>query len=156
LIFEERALTFRELEIHVAALATALSARGLEKGQRVGLLLRKSPEAVIAFLGVTACGGLPVPLASEHPVPETQSVLDLTTPAALIAHRAFDALIADLRVSGGRDRVLLIDEAHAQPGASWWGVPARDDARIPDAGVTGEDAAYLNFTSGSLGVPKAA
>src|SRR2546425_1001848 len=55
-------LTFHELGDLSQRLAGALRAAGLEPGDRVGLLLPRSPELVISLLAIIRAGGVHVPL----------------------------------------------------------------------------------------------
>ncbi|OQX68032.1 MAG: acetate--CoA ligase [Sorangiineae bacterium NIC37A_2] len=53
---ETRSLTYRELHRQVVALAAALRARGIEKGDRVAIYMGMVPEAVIAMLACARIG----------------------------------------------------------------------------------------------------
>ena len=57
IIYKESKISYAELNEISNALASFLASIGLEKGERVGLVLKKTPEAIISFLGVAAAGG---------------------------------------------------------------------------------------------------
>ena len=46
------------------AAASGLREHGLERGQRVALVLRDSPRFIAAFLGAVKLGAIPVPLST--------------------------------------------------------------------------------------------
>jgi len=54
--FNEAKMSYKELLINVNRLATALAALGVEKGDRVGILLPNCPQAVISFYAVMRLG----------------------------------------------------------------------------------------------------
>jgi acyl-CoA synthetase (AMP-forming)/AMP-acid ligase II len=97
LISHDWQISFRELYDHSAALAGALVQRGLRKGERVGLLLKKKADAIISFLGITAAGGVAFPIAFNQTAEHIQFILDLTTPSALIVDEAFRHMLAGLQ-----------------------------------------------------------
>ena len=66
LIYQKFSLTYKMLYEKSTTLANFLIHIGLKKGQRVGLLLHKTPEAIISFLGVTSAGGIVFPIADNQ------------------------------------------------------------------------------------------
>ena len=60
-------LTFRELDRRANRLAWRLRALGAGVEARVGILARRSPEAVAAMLGILKAGGAYVPLDPAWP-----------------------------------------------------------------------------------------
>ncbi len=64
----ERELSYAELEARSSRLAAAMIDCGVQPGDRVGLLLEKSLEAVIAIYGTLKAGAAYVPLDDQAPV----------------------------------------------------------------------------------------
>lgn len=62
LIFKDRRMTYAELANASAAFGAALVNLGVQRGERVALLLPNSPQAVIAQLGVWQAGGIACPI----------------------------------------------------------------------------------------------
>ncbi|OJH38027.1 AMP-binding protein [Cystobacter ferrugineus] len=56
-------LSYEALETRSEVVARRLRARGLQRGQPVGLLLKTGPQFLLSFFGVQRAGGVPVPLA---------------------------------------------------------------------------------------------
>ncbi|HVS00777.1 MAG TPA: condensation domain-containing protein, partial [Thermoanaerobaculia bacterium] len=86
LIQEERRLTFREVVERAERLAAGLVALGVGPEVVVGLRLERSPELVIAALGVLMAGGAYLPLDPAHPE-ERQAMLLADAGAALALSR---------------------------------------------------------------------
>ncbi len=61
-----RTLTYAELHAEVCRCANGLRARGLGKGDKIGLLMPMTPELVIAFLATIKIGGVILPLFSGY------------------------------------------------------------------------------------------
>lgn len=69
--FNDRRISYRQLDQEVNRLANALRSLGVEKGTRVMLLLPNTPQFVIAFYAVLRAGGVVV---STSPVNEREEV----------------------------------------------------------------------------------
>ena len=63
-LHRERRITYGEMWSNVLRVAAFLREHGLEKGQRVALLLENSPEYIAAYYGALAAGGVAVALNS--------------------------------------------------------------------------------------------
>ena len=64
---EGRALTYGQLEEVTNRLARLLKAAGCRKGDRVCFAIPKSPEAIIAILGILKADCIHVPLDTASP-----------------------------------------------------------------------------------------
>ena len=136
LVFEDRCLSYAEVNARANALAASLRDKGVAPGAHVGLYLRRSPEMVIAAIAIMKAGGAYVPL-------------DPAYPADRIAHY----------ISDSRATVIVTDAAlRGQLPATGAGIVEYDgsgeQAENVDGGATGADLAYLIYTSGSTGLPK--
>ncbi len=60
-------LTYAELDATANRLAGLLAAEGVRRGDRVGLFLEKSPEAVVAIYAILKAGATYVPLDEQAP-----------------------------------------------------------------------------------------
>lgn len=137
--------TYEQLD-HVAnKIAHALRAAGVRRGDRVALLLERSPEQVAAVLGVLKAGAAYVPLEPDLPVDRLGFLLR-DCGARVVISEAYAAPLA--REAAPAAVVLRLDEARFS---------ARADGvtRAPeDHRAVADDVAYIIYTSGSTGAPK--
>lgn len=136
----ERELSYRELNRLANGLAHDLRGRGIEPGMAVGVSVARSPEMLVALVGILKCGGTYVPLDYDWPDERLRNMIADAGCGWLLSDRP-DALAQ--RLDGSGCRVLRIDEQT---------LVGRDtNATCP---AVAESIACINFTSGSTGRPK--
>ncbi|MEU3641892.1 type I polyketide synthase [Lentzea sp. NPDC034063] len=129
-----RTVTWSELDDRTARLAAGF---GVERGARVAVLLDDGVELVEAVLATARASAVGVLLSSSATGPELTRLLDDCRPDLLITN---ERLLAKL--SGALPRVAMLEDLLAD------GVP-RDDLGL-------DELAWLLYTSGTTGAPKAA
>jgi amino acid adenylation domain-containing protein len=138
-------LSYGELNRRATGIAHALRARGVGRGQRVGLCVDRGAPMLAAMLGILKAGASYVPLDPLFP-PDRLRFMARDAQLAVLVSSAALAGIIDLP----RERQLLLDSDETDlAGQSDQPLPADTalDAR-PD------DPAYVIYTSGSTGSPK--
>ncbi|HEX2094369.1 MAG TPA: amino acid adenylation domain-containing protein, partial [Longimicrobiaceae bacterium] len=138
--FEGESLTYAELDRRANRLAHHLRARGVGPEVRVGLLLERGVEMVVAALGVLKAGGAYVPVDPSAPDDRVRYVLaDSGAPVVLTRQALADG------VPAGAGAVLLDADGPR--------IAAEPDA-APEVESSPDDLAYVIYTSGSTGRPK--
>ena len=136
-------LTYRQLVAGIDQVASLLRTRGIGVGDRVAVHHDRSPDLVVALLGVLAAGAAYVPIDSEEPRRRAVSILTDADPRCLLGNSAGAALAADAGVP------------YANPLAEvegWSTACATLQGELPMPAE--HDAAYVVYTSGSTGTPK--
>ena len=140
----------------VAALANYLVAMGVKKGDRVGLMMTKSPEVIISFLGAVAAGGIVYPLDYNQKPADIEFILNLTRPSAVIADEKFLDLLYGCGGAGMDEKTIVIGAKESNRRHLWENIFVDSVLSLPDVRLMGDDLVYLNFTSGTTGLPKGA
>ena len=140
----ERSLSYWELEQRSEALARYLRALGVTAEVPVGLCLERSPEMVVALLGVLKAGGAYLPLDPAFPRERLQGMLADSEASVLLTEASLVHGIAGEDERGRR--LVLIDRD--------WEAIAAAPATLAAQPRSPDDLAYLIYTSGSTGKPK--
>ncbi|CAM5250887.1 hypothetical protein SBADM41S_09423 [Streptomyces badius] len=133
-------LTYRQLAGRAQRVAQRLHTAGVRRGDRVALLMDRSPEALAALLGILYAGAAYVPLHDANPVERLRRQVTEVGAEVVVTDRG--------RAGSGEQlgiRVLIAD------GQDTDAVPA---AEVPGPGVHPDEPAYVMYTSGSTGEPK--
>jgi len=161
LVFKGTRLSYGALEAASNQLAHLLREAGCGRGDRVGLLLPKSPAAIVAMLGTLKAGAIYVPLDPAIPPARQARLLEVGDCRCVLAAGAGGAALRDaLRNASLRAPPALgwLDDQAAPPPELAAAFTLRDLAACPSAaprpaGAAG-DVAHILFTSGSTGQPK--
>ncbi len=159
LVSSAGSVTYGELAAQSNQLARLLQAAGCRQGDRIGILLPKSIEAILSMLAILKAGCIYVPMDTSSPYSRLQMVLESSGSRFLLAAGSSAELVKKLNpdFNNGFIRVGWLDAA-----------PPPDEIRVefskpdlssmssspPACSNNGSDVAHLLFTSGSTGRPK--
>ncbi len=128
---------------------------GVGQGDRVCLMLPRTPELIIAFLAATKIGALPVPVNYLLAPDTVFSFIQSVNPRVIVSHdKLVSAALAELPAGAGQP--LCIDVAGRINNWLPWRYAFAGQMQASHWMPGPEDLAYLNFTTGSSGQPKGA
>jgi long-chain acyl-CoA synthetase len=143
------AITYTELEHATAQVAGLLRARGLEPGDRVGVMLPNVPEFALAYYGVLRAGGVVVPMNVLLKAREIAFHLSDSGAKLILAWHDFDQE-AQAGAAGAGAECLSVE-----PGG-FERLLAGVEPSAPVVERTADDTAVILYTSGTTGKPKGA
>lgn len=150
------AVTYAELWSLSDRFAARLREAGVRIGDRVGLCLPKSIDAVAAILGVLKTGAAYVPIDPAAPAARSALVLhDCSVRALVVAEELASPLLHELQQLGAVPILFRLPGIGGGRGlAAMAGDSPATGPRAPDRRVGPDDLAYILYTSGSTGRPK--
>ena len=152
LVAGDERLSFAELDHIAECAAHGLVARGVAKGDRVGIAMRNCPSWVVSYMAIVKAGGVATLLNGWWEAHEMEDAILLTDPKLIIADATRGRRIQE-RCSG-RD-ILAVAVGEPVETALAELLHDRDETSVlPE--VTPEDDATVLFTSGSTGSAKGA
>lgn len=156
IVDDERQLTYRELRDLSDRTGSALVGLGVQKGDRVGLLMPNCLEFIPSQHGIWKSGAVLVQMPTRASASVQRANLDQTRATTLIYHASLGDVVDQMRSelpllttfirvggdpseSGDHDFATLVDKQ----------APGR-----PNVAIDQHDECYVLFTSGSTGEPK--
>ena len=85
IVLGDRGLSYAELDEASNKVANSLIRMGVNKGDRVAMLLPNSPEFATIYFGIVKTGSIAVPLGTGYNVDELASLFDNCQPKVLVA-----------------------------------------------------------------------
>jgi acyl-CoA synthetase (AMP-forming)/AMP-acid ligase II len=156
IIYGKDKISYELLYENVNTLANFLIDIGIRKGDRIGLLLPKTPELIESFLGGITAGGVVFPIDYNQTARHIRQLLELTDPFALIVDATFIPLLSQINFPFSDCEIIVVGHQEAETYLSWEKILSNRYRVRPNVNIGGEDVAYLNLTSGTTGIPKCA
>ncbi|MGI9624477.1 MAG: long-chain-fatty-acid--CoA ligase [Acidimicrobiales bacterium] len=151
-----RRFTYEALNLRSNQVADAMKRSGIEKGDRVGLLLMNGTEFVESFFGAAKIGAVNVPLNWRLVADELVFILSDSGCTMLIFSPEFGEVVSELR-DRGETAVQHWVQVGGEPDSDaldydeWIGAAS---ATEPTAEAAGGDLLFIMYTSGTTGLPK--
>jgi len=139
-VFEDKKLTYRELDDRANRLALRLKSLGVGPNALVGIFIERSLEMLVALYGVLKAGGAYVPLDPSFPADRLAYMVEDCQPRVILS-------LKRMRIPLPRHKAQIV----------WLDSPSGEAGDV--SGVLGQgcettDLAYVLYTSGSTGKPK--
>ncbi|MEZ0487032.1 non-ribosomal peptide synthetase [Fibrella aquatica] len=141
--FKQESLTYLELDSQANQVAHALRTQGVRPGDRVGLAVDRSLPMVVGMLGILKAGAAYVPVDPQHPADRLTYILTDAGCSVLLTSQ----------VHQGRLGLVNVPEILVE---TLWPTLDQYPKTAPDQAPTGQDIAYILYTSGTTGRPKGA
>jgi len=185
-ICEENHYTYEDLHQGVAALSRYFLHCGIQKGDKVAVMLdSKTEELVIVFLSIVACGAVVLPVDCNQPDSYCRELFGITSPAALVISTSMQDRIEAFDLLFSRSLIVLCQKRRLSALSDKFpntlfpfgeGPPDQDHGHktddkpiflddivlradrfdLPKIPVEETDVVYFNLTSGTTGFPKCA
>ncbi len=140
IVFQETALTYRELNRRADRIAELLREQGVERGGIVGICLPRSLEMVAGLLAILKVGGAYMPIEPEFPEGRVAYMLDDAKVSHVLTVSECLPVVSQHKVSA-----VALDKLEFSPNGG---------ENFAPVSVSPSDLAYVLFTSGSTGQPK--
>lgn len=161
-IFKDKAVTYSELERLSNGVAGSLQQLGIRTGDRVGIMLSKSIEQIVALFGILKAGAVYVPIDPAAPIGRVAYMIRhcgveclITTPGNLKAlSGSEDGINISTVLLIGKDAVVVTHGTIVNKRLSLDVEAAGDHGGFQTVEMSDSSPAYILHTSGSTGNPK--
>ncbi len=162
LIFEDESghvdkYTFWELRRLSNRLANALSALGIQRGDRVGILLPQCPETAISHIATYKIGAIAIPLFTLFGPDALEYRLSNSEAKAIITDWANLEKVLEIRERLPKLELIMVTKGEPMEGVTdLWRAMEKGSAEFTPARTKADDPALIIYTSGTTGPPKGA
>lgn len=161
LSFFGRKITYRELQGGVSAFAAALQSNGVQKGDRVAIMLPNCPQYVISYFGILSVGGIVTQINPMLVERELDHILNDSGSETIIV---LDALYPKVKNVQENTKVKNVITVSLQPSGQNFGSDFTFESFIASASKSftpvnidpEHDVAILQYTGGTTGRSKGA
>ncbi|MCC5667072.1 amino acid adenylation domain-containing protein [Nostoc sp. CHAB 5784] len=156
-VFEEQRLSYAELNAKANQIAHYLQKLGIVPEARIGVYLERSPQLLIALLGILKAGAAYIPLDPSYPAERLRFMIEDAQIALLLTESSLEE--GRGQGVGGRGESLSLLSGFSPNYQviclnTEWEIIAQCSIENPECQANLANLAYLIYTSGSTGRPK--
>ncbi|MDP4146802.1 MAG: amino acid adenylation domain-containing protein [Bacillota bacterium] len=137
-VYEEKELSYRELNERANQLARLLREKGVVPDKIVGIMVERSLDMIVGIMGILKAGGAYLPIDSEYPNERIEYMLKDSGTEILLTQKQ---LVGKIKFSGN---IIEVNREELYVG---------DSSNLKKIN-TPNDLAYIIYTSGTTGFPK--
>ncbi|MFQ5849519.1 MAG: class I adenylate-forming enzyme family protein [Candidatus Binatia bacterium] len=155
LLFDDRRLTYADFSHEVNRVANSFLRMGIQKGDKIGLLLPNCPEFLFIVFATAGIGAVFIPINTALTAEEIRYVLNHSESSFLVTNQGFLPLVEQIRGSCPNLRQVISLQKDKQPAVLTWeeflfGAPHF----TPGTAVRPGEIASITYTSGTTDRPK--
>jgi long-chain acyl-CoA synthetase len=153
--FYDQTFTYAELQVHIEKVASALKKVGIEKGDRVALMLPNCPQYPISYFAALLCGATIVQVNPMYKADELLHVLNDSGSKCIIAYDKLFPLVEGVKAHTCLEIGFYV--SFDDPTCSFNQLLQDSADQVPDVRFDPrEDIAVLQYTGGTTGRSKGA
>lgn len=154
IVYRDDNYSYEDVQGMINGFTEFLSNEHIKKGAKICLILPRIPELIISFLAAVKFGAIPVPVNYLLSSKEVNAFIKRGNPAVIVIHSAFVKLLdSEFFYSNKILRVIVDGEVN---GFVAWKKACYSSKFMVENTPSADEVAYLNFTTGSTGLPKGA
>ena len=153
-------MTYRKLYQSSNQLANSLRCNGISRQDRVALYLRRSPNCIIAIMGILKADAIYVPIDPKSPIARVMKIIDDCKPSALVCDtETVEQIIKVIPQMGYLPKIFVMEYRDRLSIPSCHSTIDQEQIEravgtCPDYRNVDSDIACILYTSGSTGEPK--
>lgn len=156
-VFENKRITYRELEERSLQLAGWLQMKGIRPGDKVGIISKNNLEFVELVFGIALSGGVSVPINFRLVPEEFVYIINNSDTKILVIEEEYEEMIQSVRERLPLvEHIVVIENSKTSQFISYNDIFQTETSFTPVEDMTDEDDCMICYTSGTTGHPKGA
>ncbi len=156
IVCKGKRVTFKELNTRVNSLAHGLMELGIQKGDFVSVILMNCVEFVETYFALAKIGAIAAPINYRLTPSDIEQLINQCEAKALIYGSEFRDLVGGLRPKlGSVKHYIYVGEGEAEDTVPYGSLAVGHSTEEPAVEIFQDDGQYVNYTSGTTGLPKA-
>jgi len=152
---EGRSYSYRGFNEEVNRLAHGLLLQGVNKGDKLALMMKNSDYFVFTFFAAAKIGAVAVPVNFRLTAIEVQYILEQSDAAIVVCDKEFEQVIAEAKMGTGVRMVITVGEPETVGFYSYEKI-ITEHTNEPEIEISEKDDVEILYTSGTTGRPKGA
>ncbi len=158
IVFEGKRLTFLEFNLNVNRIANALRGLGIDKGDKIAIVLPNCLEILELYWGIAKLGAVAVPLSTLLMSSGLESLITDSDAKLVVTDSQFIDIFEEIKQelpNVASDGYILIDEPSSKGYQDYHALKAEVDDTEPESVEFDESDPYnIIYSSGTTGLPK--
>lgn len=155
IFFEDKRITYEELNHRVNQVANALLKMGVKKGDKVASLLFNTPELIEIYFAAAKIGAVNIPVNFRLIGREVSYIVQQSDSIVLFYDADLRKIIDDLSTKDSL-KLISVGSTRFVDSEDYYELRSASVDKDPDVQVKEEDLRFIMYTSGTTGVPKGA
>lgn len=152
---EGRSYTYRQFNEEVNSLANGLLVQGVNKGDKLAMMMKNSDHFVFTFFAAAKIGAVAVPVNFRLTASEVHYILDQSDTSFVVCDKEFEQIIATAKQGTETRLVITVGDPEITGYHSYERILS-NNLNEPDVEVSEQDDLEILYTSGTTGRPKGA
>ena len=155
IVYQDREITYREMDEAGNRVANALLELGIQPGDRVAMHIDNRPEFIYGFHGIMRAGAVLVPTNVMYTAPEMKHIIGDSGARAVIVQDEFEDKMQGLDVPT-LEYVIALSEPNNPKSNCLSDMMLMAGDERPTIKRKSDEVAIIQYTSGTTGMPKGA
>jgi long-chain acyl-CoA synthetase len=152
--FKDKAVSYREFDIHTGRLAKAFENLGVKKGDRIAIMFQNCLEILESYFAIWKTGAWAVPVSPVYTPREVEYVLSDAGAKMIIAGEDQYSRIEPIRAKVPSLETVVLKGTKPIPKTISYDTLSKESQVLESVAITPEDVCQIMYTSGTEGTPK--
>ncbi len=160
IVYGSESYTYEQIDHYSESFSRYLLEQGLQKGDRVGILLPNTTAFVISYYGILKAGGVVMALNPAYKPPEIERLAVESGIRFIVVPDQVYKSVKNIQVDTQIERIVVIgsDENYLSPEDILWDqlLVKYEEGEKVQIQLSGDDPAIFQYSGGTTGTPKCA